>query len=150
MKTIWRLRENNFRIFAELPKTLFQDHHMGSIKPLLQPVNTYNDPRNQIEFLHVIFENYMILLQSFSYLGPQNYETFHTFNIKIHELKEEKSQGEVPCEIIKNGACLYNENTILALGKTKDNGSHGNEIFFLTEFSWRFIGNKFKNLVQEK
>ena len=40
--------------------------------------------------------------------------------METHELKEEKSQGEVPCEIVKNGAGLYNENAILVIGKTKD------------------------------
>jgi len=50
-----------------------------------------------------------------------------------HELREEKLQGKTPERILDNGACMYDENTILMIGGNSKESAQDLFLFTITE-----------------
>ena len=80
--------------------------------------------------LTVVWKNYVIILISSSD-NFDNSDTFHTFNMDSHCLKQGKLQGTVPSRIADGGACLLKENVILAI-EHKEFPSRNHGLYLLT------------------
>ncbi len=83
---------------------------------------------DKIGSVNVVFKDYILIFQGESDDSQSN-KIFYTFNMNSHELKEGKLQGKIPERILDNGACMYDENTILMIGNSKGSAQ---DLFLLT------------------
>jgi len=96
-------------------------------RPIYKPISIEGESiLDNIGSIPVLFKNYVITLDS------ESSEIFHTFIMDSHELKEGKLEGSIPCKIAQNGACTYEENVLLVLGKISEKAERYKDLFLLT------------------
>ncbi len=99
---------------------------VDNFRAIYKPISIDNESiLEKIGSMPIIFKNYAILL------NDESPDTFHTFDMDSHEIKEGKFEGSIPNEIAENGACFYEEGMIILLGRITEKAEKYKDLFLL-------------------